>query len=87
MERGVAGADRARSRREDPDLRRAWLRERWDRRQSAEAKQHRAALEKWYGQDVAADIKYAEVFEICEYGHQPSDEEVRRLFPFLPDAP
>jgi len=70
-----------------PDLRRAWLRERWDRRQSAEAEQHRAALEKWYGQDVAADIKYAEVFEICEYGHQPSDEEVRRLFPFLPDAP
>ncbi|MBI4627057.1 MAG: PIG-L family deacetylase, partial [Verrucomicrobia bacterium] len=29
-------------------------------------------------------IKYAEAFEICEYGRQPNEEEIRRLFPFFP---
>jgi len=28
-------------------------------------------------------IKYAETFEICEYGRRPSKKEVRKLFPFL----
>lgn len=42
----------------------------------------RASLEKWYGKS-AADMKYAEAFEICEYGTQPSDEDIRRLFPML----
>ncbi|MEQ9406376.1 MAG: PIG-L family deacetylase [Fuerstiella sp.] len=68
-----------------PELRRAWLRERWDRRQSAEARNYRAALIRWYGEERAADIKYAEAFEICEYGRQPSEAEIRQLFPFFPD--
>ncbi len=39
-------------------------------------------LQKWY--DAKADqVKYAEAFEICEYGRFPSDEEVRKLFPML----
>ena len=42
----------------------------------------RAALEKWYGAS-AAQVKYAEAFEICEYGTQPSDQDLRRLFPML----
>lgn len=67
-----------------PELRRAWLRERWDRRQSDEANQHRSALLKWYGDEKGGAVKYAEAFEICEYGAQPSDAEIRRLFPFLP---
>jgi len=29
-------------------------------------------------------VKYAETFEICEFGRQPSDDEIRELFPFLP---
>jgi LmbE family N-acetylglucosaminyl deacetylase len=41
------------------------------------------ALEKWYGKDKAAQVKYAEAFEICEYGTQPNDEEIKRLFPML----
>ena len=41
----------------------------------------RAALEKWYGS--AANVKHAEAFEICEYGTQPSDQDLRRLFPML----
>lgn len=66
-----------------PDLRRAWLRDIWDKRQSGEANRNRASLEKWYGTERAKSIRYAEVFEICEYGHQPSDVEIRKLFPFL----
>ena len=39
-------------------------------------------LKKWYG-DRATIAKHAEGFEICEYGKQPSDEEIKRLFPML----
>jgi LmbE family N-acetylglucosaminyl deacetylase len=44
----------------------------------------RASLEKYYGKDAAAKVQYAEAFEICEYGRQPTPEEIKRLFPFLP---
>jgi len=43
----------------------------------------RASLEKWYGNDKAAQVQQAEAFEICEYGTQPTDEEIKRLFPML----
>jgi LmbE family N-acetylglucosaminyl deacetylase len=43
----------------------------------------RASLEKWYGKDKAANANQAEAFEICEYGAQPDDEEIKRLFPML----
>ena len=39
-------------------------------------------LKKWYG-DKATIAKHAEGFEICEYGKQPSDAEIRTLFPML----
>ena len=42
----------------------------------------RAGLQKWYG-TAAGNIKHAEAFEICEYGTQPSEQELRRLFPML----
>ena len=42
----------------------------------------RTSLEKWYG-PRASDVKYAEAFEICEYGTQPSDNDLRKLFPML----
>lgn len=40
------------------------------------------SLKKWYG-DKASIVKHAEGFEICEYGKQPDDEEIKRLFPML----
>jgi LmbE family N-acetylglucosaminyl deacetylase len=40
------------------------------------------SLKKWYG-DTAANVRHAESFEICEYGKQPTDDEVRKLFPML----
>ena len=42
----------------------------------------RECLRKWYG-DRADTIQHAEVFEICEYGRQPNDEEIKVLFPML----
>ncbi len=41
------------------------------------------SLTKWYGAEKTKSIKYAEAFEVCEYGHHPSDKEVRKLFPML----
>jgi LmbE family N-acetylglucosaminyl deacetylase len=41
------------------------------------------ALEKWYGKEKAEKITYAEAFEICEYGSNPSEADIRRLFPML----
>ena len=43
----------------------------------------KASLEKWYGADKASQVQHAEAFEICEYGTQPSEADIRRLFPML----
>jgi LmbE family N-acetylglucosaminyl deacetylase len=42
-----------------------------------------ASLEKWYGKERAAQVQYFEAFEICEYGAQPTDAEIKVLFPML----
>ncbi|MEO6289218.1 MAG: PIG-L family deacetylase [Ginsengibacter sp.] len=44
----------------------------------------RKSLEKWYGKVKGDQVVQAEAFEICEYGAQPNDAEIRRLFPMLP---
>jgi LmbE family N-acetylglucosaminyl deacetylase len=51
-------------------------------RSSAPNKTAMATLKKWYG-DKASEVKHVESFEICEYGKQPTDEELRKLFPML----
>jgi LmbE family N-acetylglucosaminyl deacetylase len=43
----------------------------------------RASLRKWYGEAKAGAVKEIEAFELCEYGRQPDDAEIRRLFPFF----
>ncbi len=43
----------------------------------------RDSLIKWYGAEKAARVMNAEAFEICEYGKQPSEEEIKKLFPML----
>jgi len=72
---------------ENREERPKWLRKKWEPMFREPAKKARKSLEKWYGKERAAKIKYAELFEICEYGNQPSDEEIRRLFPFFPNKP
>jgi LmbE family N-acetylglucosaminyl deacetylase len=44
----------------------------------------RESLIKWYG-EKGESVQHAEGFEICEYGKQPSEKEIRRLFPMLPE--
>ena len=43
----------------------------------------KASLEKWYGKEKGSQVKHAEAFEICEYGTQPKEEDLKRLFPML----
>ena len=43
----------------------------------------RASLEKWYGSELANSIDQVEAFEICEYGRQPDEQEIKKLFPML----
>ena len=43
----------------------------------------RETLTKWYGAEKAKAVRYAEAFEICEYGTRPDDATIRKLFPFL----
>jgi LmbE family N-acetylglucosaminyl deacetylase len=69
-----------------PDERLEWVRERWSRRQGAEANRFREELIEWYGPDRGQKIKYAEAFEICEYGRRPNREELKKLFPFFDDS-
>ncbi len=64
----------------DAKARREWLK---SRRPFGITPKAREVAEKWYGKERAAQIKYAESFEIGEYGRRPSDEEIRRLFPML----
>jgi len=67
---------------DDPSKRKDFLRNGFIGNQKiSEAK--RQGLVKWYGTEKANSFKYAESFEICEYGHQPTDEEIRKLFPML----
>ena len=70
---------------EDVAGRKAWLRKRWSVRQADEAERFRARLTTAtrYGPEKGAGVKFAEAFEICEYGRQPSEDEIHVLFPFL----
>jgi hypothetical protein len=46
------------------------------------ANKYRDALAKFYGPDRARSIQYAQAFEVCEYGRQPSQDELKQLLPF-----
>lgn len=54
-------------------------------RNRAHAQRFRTTLTEWYGAERADKVQYAEAFEICEYGRKPSQEELRKLFPFFGD--
>lgn len=61
------------------------VRQNFSRRFQSIANRFRGELEEWYGKEEAARIKHAEGFEICEYGAQPSKQDLKRLFPFFED--
>lgn len=66
-----------------PEARKEWLKARWERRQEGEAQRFRESLKKWYGAERGEKIRFAEAFEICEYGRRPTEEEIKTLFPFF----
>ncbi len=35
-----------------------------------------------YGEERGSKVRYAEAFELCEYGKQPTEEEIKEMFPF-----
>jgi LmbE family N-acetylglucosaminyl deacetylase len=50
------------------------------------AKRSALQLGQWYGAEDSKKVKYAEAFEVCEYGRMPTREEIRKLFPFFPET-
>jgi len=64
------------------EQRRRAVREGFRNRSAGPANRFRKQLTDWYGAEKGGAAKYAEAFEICEYGRQPGREELKRLFPF-----
>jgi LmbE family N-acetylglucosaminyl deacetylase len=64
----------------DHVLRKQWLKKERTREPNPAV---RAALVKWYGPETGNSTKYYEAFEICEYGAQPDEARIRKLFPML----
>jgi LmbE family N-acetylglucosaminyl deacetylase len=52
------------------------------RRYASAADQYRGALVKFYGEEKGKKIRYAQAFEVCEYGRRPSQAELKQMFPF-----
>jgi LmbE family N-acetylglucosaminyl deacetylase len=63
--------------------RRAKVRQEFLDRSLGVAERYRPRLLAAYGKDRGAKALHAEAFEICEYGMQPKDADVKRLFPFF----
>jgi hypothetical protein len=64
----------------DATARKKWLPSQYP---DAVPEEWKATLQKRYGND-AGHVQHAEAFEITEYGRQPSEDEIRKLFPFFP---
>lgn len=53
------------------------------RRFAASASRFRAKMSELYAGQAGARAGYAEAFELCEYGRQPTRQELMTLFPFF----
>lgn len=63
--------------------RKAWLKGKWEDRQGREAERNRDLLVKLLGEERGKKVRFAESFELCEYGRRPSADELKKLFPFF----
>ncbi len=61
---------------------RKWIGERFGKRNAVPADGYRNHLVERYGPERGGAVKYAEAFEVCEYGAMPDPAELKRLFPF-----
>jgi N-acetylglucosamine malate deacetylase 1 len=66
----------------DPEEARAYIRERAARSSETEAERFRNALTAKYGSSRGRAVRYAEVYEVSEYGAPLTEEGSRSLFPF-----
>src|SRR2546421_2025686 len=66
--------------------RRAWLRDRYGPRNATLADRYRDALIGLYGEAHGARVRFAEAFEVSEYGAPLTPEAFQWLFPFVPRA-
>ena len=67
----------------DEPGRKAYIASLFQARDEAVTARYQDLLVKFYGAERASEITYSEAFEISEYGSQPTEEELRRLFPFF----
>jgi LmbE family N-acetylglucosaminyl deacetylase len=70
----------------DPEkqkARKGEVRDGFARRNQSLANRFRPKLAEWYGKERSDQVKYAEAFEVCEYGKTPDKAELKRLFPFF----
>lgn len=59
----------------------AWLKDKWmNRKPDASTLE---VVKKWYPNADISKVKQVEFFEICEYGKQPTEAEIKELFPML----
>ncbi|MFO7957797.1 MAG: PIG-L deacetylase family protein [Candidatus Brocadiia bacterium] len=66
---------------DDEQARWEWFRARCEKRFSRTADLFREKLLERYGPERGREVRYAEVFEVCEYGRQPDTDEIEELFP------
>jgi LmbE family N-acetylglucosaminyl deacetylase len=59
------------------------VRDAFTRRFRSWADSHREQLKTLYGEDRGTGLRFAEAFEVCEYGRRPSPAELKQLFPFF----
>ncbi len=62
------------------EKRKKQVKERFARRDERTANKYRDMLVELYGEEKGKSIKYAEAFEVCEYGRRPSKDELKKLF-------
>jgi LmbE family N-acetylglucosaminyl deacetylase len=62
--------------------RNTWLRQSMERRFQGETETLRSKLSERYGATRGQKIRFAEAFEVCEYGGAFTPEMTQRLFPF-----
>lgn len=66
---------------EGEEARKEYLLNRMKQRNEAMANRYRDKLIELYGEEKGRNIRYAEAFEVCQYGSSPSQEELKQLFP------
>jgi LmbE family N-acetylglucosaminyl deacetylase len=59
-----------------------WFHDRMAQRMSVETERCHAKLIERYGEERTSSIRFTEAFEICEYGSQPTPDDLQKLFPF-----